>query len=339
MSTHSTHLRRQGAALLCAILALAALAAVAPALAQTAGSGQAIVISEGAFERNPSLRWTLCADGSLAVVGSGPAEGEDLLDAGSQATSLIIGREVTSIGAEVFSCFTKLERVVFEEGSSLESIGSGAFYGCTHLSSIRIPAQVQRIGSGAFSSCLELERVEFEEGSSLCSIGDSAFSSCESLSSISLPQGVQEIGAYAFNGCRSLEELTIPAQVGSVGEGAFEDCAALGELLVENPSATELPASALAGTPHEVAAPVVTVKAKGKRSLKLSWTKTPGASAYTVFYKKRGATAFRQLKLKGKRSATLSKLASGKRYEVYVAARTGNTVICRSKTTVSPKVK
>lgn len=335
------------AASLGAAAALAALLAVAPALALAAsasaqaavGGGQGSVVSQGVLAGNPSLHWTLCSDGSLAVVGSGPVEGEELLDLGDQVTSLLVGREVTSIGAEAFSCFTRLERVVFEEGSMLQAIGPRAFYGCSHLGSIRIPAQVQRIESGAFSSCFELESVEFEEDSALRSVGASAFSSCGLLSSIPLPQGLEEIGAYAFNGCVSLQNLSVPAGVSHVGEGAFEDCTALEGLQLEDPGTTEVPPSALAGTPHELAAPVVTVKAKGKGALKVSWTKVKGASAYTVFFKRSGAKAYQQLKLKNRRSATLGKLARGKRYEVYVAARKGKVLVSRSESATSPKVR
>ncbi|MGN0038691.1 MAG: fibronectin type III domain-containing protein [Coriobacteriales bacterium] len=56
---------------------------------------------------------------------------------------------------------------------------------------------------------------------------------------------------------------------------------------------------------------------------------------------KKGAKAFRQLKVKGAAttSATVRKLSSGKRYEVYVAAYKGDKLLWKCTGQVSPKVK
>ncbi|MGN0073310.1 MAG: fibronectin type III domain-containing protein [Coriobacteriales bacterium] len=347
----------------CSILALALLCTATPALAQAlsgesparAGfalqgtselaSNAADVVASGSFEGNPSLRWTLAGNGSLAVAGSGVATCTDeLLAVGDQVTSIFIGREVTALDADVFSFFTKLESVAFEEGSLLGLIGASAFEGCTSLTGICIPAGVENIGNSAFSGCFELASVEFEQGSALRSVGASSFSSCEKLRSITLPPTTEHIGDYAFYGCSSLESLSIPPKVAQVGEAAFEDCTALEEFVVENPAATKLPSSALTGTPQAAPAPSIQIKslrATGHRTLKLSWSKASGASSYTVFYKKSGAKAFRQLKVRGasKTSIALKKLAKGKRYEVCVSAHKDGKVICKARGLLSPKVR
>ena len=56
------------------------------------------------------------------------------------------------------------------------------FYGCSSLTSIRLPQNVTVIGEFAFSGCVSLTTVE-------------------------IPGHVDIIGAYAFESCRSLEEI------------------------------------------------------------------------------------------------------------------------------------
>ena len=69
----------------------------------------------------------------------------------------------------------------------MQSIGIGAFYGCTSLTGINIPTGVS-------------------------TIGDDAFADCASLKSITVPSGVTAIGDNAFGGC---DNLTIRCSEGS----------------------------------------------------------------------------------------------------------------------------
>ena len=63
---------------------------------------------------------------------------------------------------------------------SLDSIGWGAFCGCTNLSTITIPANVRVIRQGAFDGCRNLNLVMFL-GNERPSIEDNAFPSCVKL--------------------------------------------------------------------------------------------------------------------------------------------------------------
>ena len=111
------------------------------------------------------------------------------------------------------------------------SIGYGAFYCCTSLTSVEIPSSVTSIGRMAFLGCTSLTSVEIP--SSVTSIGSEAFNYCTSLTSIEIPSSVTRIYDYAFEGCTSLTSVEIPSSVTSIGGWAFEGCTSLPSVVCE----------------------------------------------------------------------------------------------------------
>ena len=138
--------------------------------------------------------------------------------------SLVINKDVTSIGSYAFTGCTNLKSVTCEAGSTLEIIGASAFAGCSSLTSINIPAGVTSIGASAFADCTALGSVTYAAGTQLETIGENAFASCSSLASIIIPVGVTSIGASAFEGCTSLTSVTAyPQTPPTLGEDAFKE--------------------------------------------------------------------------------------------------------------------
>ena len=88
--------------------------------------------------------------------------------------AIIFDREVTTIHAGAFECFTNLASITIPD--SVTSIGESAFYDCSSLASITIP-------------------------DSVTSIGDRAFNDCSSLASITIPDSVTSIGYRVFKNC------------------------------------------------------------------------------------------------------------------------------------------
>ena len=174
----------------------------------------------------------------------------------SGLTSITIPNSVTSIGDYAFSGCSGLESIVVNPGNtkydsrdncnaiietesntliagcknsvipnSVTSIGSGAFDGCSGLTSITIPNSVTSIGSYAFSGCSGLTGITIPN--SVTSIGNYAFFGCSGLTNITIPNSVTSIGSGAFAWCSGLTSITIPNSVTSIGNSAFDGCSGL----------------------------------------------------------------------------------------------------------------
>jgi len=125
-------------------------------------------------------------------------------------------------------------------GKPVTSIGNGAFYGLTALTSVTIPSSVTRIGNTAFQGCIGLTSVTLP--SKLTELGEGVFAGCEKLSAITIPSGVTALRTSVFFGCTALTTVTIPSTITTIEDGAFFGCTGLRSIyfLGNAPTATAL---------------------------------------------------------------------------------------------------
>ena len=204
-----------------------------------------------------NLTWTLDADGTLTISGTGAMKDYDYdnnlspvynnskvkkvviedgvtsignwaFESCNNLTSITIPNSVTSIGAYAFSNCYYLTNITIP--NSVTSIENYAFRSCSSLTSITIPDSVTSIGKLAFYSCDSLTSITISN--SVTSIEERAFAYCSRLTSITIPDSVTSIGEAAFAGCSSLTSITIPDSVTSIGEYAFQSCSSLTSITI-----------------------------------------------------------------------------------------------------------
>ena len=164
------------------------------------------------------LTWTL-ENGVLTISGTG-------VMMGYQADYMAIYAPWYDYRADIAS-------VVIEYGA--ESIGSYAFYGCDHMTSLSIPDSVTIIRYNAFEGCAGLTNLKIP--GSVTGIGFYAFGDCSGLTDLTISNGVATISSLAFYNCSGLTSLTIPASVTDIGYWTFGDCSGLTDMTILNPDA------------------------------------------------------------------------------------------------------
>ena len=180
------------------------------------------------------LTWTLDADGTLTISGTGTMKDYNSSDNpspvcnNSKVKKIVIEDGVTSIGDHAFRSCNNLTSITIPD--SVTSIGDAAFRSCSSLTSITLPDSVTSIGDYAFGFCVGLSSITLPD--SVTSIGDSAFYHCGSLTGITIPDSVTSIGNEAFYGCTRLTSITIPDSVTSIGEAAFHGCFSLTSITI-----------------------------------------------------------------------------------------------------------
>lgn len=124
----------------------------------------------------------------------------------SSLTNITIPHSVTSIGGNPFSWCSSLTNIIVEQGNSnydsrnncnaiIETASNTLISGCKNTI---IPNDIVSI-SGAFSGCTSLTSITIPNSVSI--ITNSAFASCTSLTNITIPNSVTHILNNAFYGC------------------------------------------------------------------------------------------------------------------------------------------
>ena len=167
------------------------------------------------------------------------------LIAGCQNT--VIPENVTSIGYGAFYYCTTLSSEL-NISNSITSICEYAFEGCTELSgSLTIPNTVTSIGESAFAYCSGFSGLTLSE--SLTAIPSWAFEGCQGFTgSLVIPNSVTFIGSSAFEGCSGFDgSLTISENVTSIGNFTFASCSSFKDAIILAPTPPELGVYPFAG--------------------------------------------------------------------------------------------
>lgn len=171
--------------------------------------------SSGTFGDNDDWRWTLDADGTLTITGTGDMPDWTYTTFGSRPwngwlgsiTKVVIGDGVTSVGDCAFY------------GNDLESEESGAYN--QSITAVVLPNSLNSVGDSAFQGCIGLTSINLPDD--LTSIGNSTFYRCTNLSLAALPAGLTSLGAFAFYLCKNLALTELPAGITSIPSNAFTD--------------------------------------------------------------------------------------------------------------------
>jgi len=116
--------------------------------------------------------------------------------------------------------------------SSVTSIGTDAFFGCSRLTAITVDQNNQNYSSadGVLFNKQKDELIRFPRGKTgsytipdtVESIGKNAFARAGGLTSVTIPSSVLSIGETAF-AATGLKTLTLPNSITNIGSGAFTD--------------------------------------------------------------------------------------------------------------------
>lgn len=188
-----------------------------------------------------------------------------------ELTSMVIGKNVTSIGDYAFNNCAKLATLTFESGRvAALTVGAYAFNDCVNVTALALPATLTAVGSGAFKNAgknvgrLVLTFAGEGETSALTVIGESAFEN-GSFETLVIPASVTAIGADAFKNGKLTSVTFETAALTTIEESAFANNATLATLVLPTSGLTEIKENAFYGatalTELTVPASVTAIKA------------------------------------------------------------------------------
>ena len=117
----------------------------------------------------------------------------------SEAKHVVIGDEVTSVGAGAFLWFSELLDV--ELGESVEFIGDAAFSNCIRLETVNFPEKLKYVGIAAFNDDLLHSDQGFVFPEGMLYLAEDSFRSAFKESFVSIPASLTGIGKGAFANC------------------------------------------------------------------------------------------------------------------------------------------
>ena len=266
-------------------------------------TAEAAAVSSGTCGDN--VTWTLDADGTLTISGTGAMydygyiwNGEEWEDIPTpwfglrdQIRKVVVGKGVTYIGTEAFGELYNLTSVSLPAG--LEGLGADVFRDCEKLTSVTIPDGVRYASGDLFLGCRSLKTVSLPD--SLQNLGGATFLGCTSLTKVTLPRRLNQFTWHMFYGCTALTTVTLPGGIQEIAEGAFSGCKTLStvhfggskagwQAVTVRPDNDALKRAKVDyATTSMLPAPKLTGRVSRYGELTLNWTAVKGANSYEVF--------------------------------------------------------
>lgn len=162
----------------------------------------------------------------------------------SKFSSVTIGDDVESIGNGAFNGCSSITSLTI--GNSVKEIGESAFSGCTGITSVNIPSSVTSVGGYAFNGCSGLTKVQITDIAAWCTISFAnqysnplynakhLFMNDKEITEVVIPNSATKIGDYVFYNCSSLTSVVIPNSATTIGDYAFYNCSNLTEVTIPN---------------------------------------------------------------------------------------------------------
>ncbi len=205
------------------------------------------------------LSFTLSADRSHYSVSAGAATGNIVIPAeynglpvtaidergfvGSSLIGIVMGRNISVIGANAFDGCAGLKSVTFGGGETV--IGMYAFYKCTGLTEIDFPDSVIRIERAALRGCDNVSKltVPFVGAARndtpdthfgyIFGATDSRYHSAyvpDSLNTVCITDA-ENIAASAFANCVRIQNIVLPDGIKTIAETAFDNTGIIGAVI------------------------------------------------------------------------------------------------------------
>ena len=209
-------------------------------------------ISSNVYENGKGV---VTFDGNVTTFGGNAFNDQSTL------TSIILPKTVATIKQGAFQqCYNleeikipnsviSIEELAFAQSglrnitipNGVISIGSGAFSGCSLLTSINISSSVTIIEQGAFAGCRAVTNITVDENNSTYDSRDncngiiktSTNSLVTGCINTAIPASVTQIGAASFADCTLLTSITISENVTSIEPYAFEGCTSLANVIIK----------------------------------------------------------------------------------------------------------
>ena len=149
-----------------------------------------------------------------------------MLDRCPGLTSVNIPATVTEIGKYAFR-YNSISEVIIPD--AVQTIGEGAFLGCSSLVSVMLPNNLGGISASLFQECTTLQNITIPQNVS--SIDQNAFKQ-SGLTSITFNNSLDELGNYAFSSCPNLRTMILPSVTAHIGAGVFYSCSKLEAVII-----------------------------------------------------------------------------------------------------------